>query len=270
MTRHADSVADRARPIGALRALVLALASWATASAHAADADCDAVRVARSLSPLKLHFELGDAPRANEVLQWVCAQQPGLSVRPSTWLVALVHRTRSSRQAGFVLAEIEPEQGRLVRHGRLRINLDDSVNLMGALTIEPSRHLLQSGRPAVGVRMAMAAEVRWAEGGHSDYLSLFAPEGRTGFRPVLEWFPMSSWGLGGDLPACFRPQATGCIRYDVQRTMGLGEHLHAGWRELVLSEQVRSDPPGHERDEAVNELRLERTVLRMDRKGRYQ
>ncbi|WP_374437550.1 hypothetical protein [Inhella sp.] len=228
---------------------------------------CNEAHVARWLAaPLKLRFGRSEAPRANEVLRWTCAAHPD---EPGQLLVALFHASARADRQGFVLALVDTGPGRLLRHGRMAVEVDALDQAGGALALDTAPYSLQPGRRAIGVRMAGADSPRWAEGGQGDYLTLFVPEGDKNYRLVLERLPMSTWSLGGDLPACFQPGQTGCIRFEARRSLSLANSQTAGWRDLILREQIRSEPPGHHPGPDADPAPLPK-LLRMGSKGRYQ
>lgn len=94
------------------------------------------------------------------------------------------------------------------------------------------------GVRAFGVRMDIGYSPRYADGGTSDFLTLFIENGKT-LRPIIQNMPMSSWQMVGDTAHCFDDAATGCAIENKAVHLALASTSTHGWRDLDVITTTR-------------------------------
>ncbi|MEQ1513094.1 MAG: hypothetical protein ABL934_10505 [Lysobacteraceae bacterium] len=258
-------VADAPRPLGAASATLTA--AWAVSGAR--DDACNLQLLDAWLAePLKLKLNLGAGNEADrgDLLDWTCRPHPEAA---GQWLVALFHSlVEDEEAAGFVLALVDARQGRLLRHGRMKLELDAVTRVdRFSLRLDTARYQLQPGRRAIGVRMSVDRSPNHADMGSGPDLSLFVPEGAGGYRLVLDRLPMSRWERGGNWSECqVIANSDACEVVDEKGTLELADTQTGGWRDLLLRRKV----DGAERPTPTERgLGGPPQLLRMGPQGRY-
>lgn len=197
----------------------------------------------------KLGIDGAGAEAGGEVIDLACAQHPG---NPDHTLVALFHEiptqdaAADSSQVGFVAAVVDIKRRKLLRLFRETIEEDASTRIRGGgslLKLDTARYNLMPNVRAFGVRMNIGYSPRYAEGGSSNYLTLFVEEGSE-LRPVLKFLPMSAWSLV-DSGECFSGGEAPCLIDQEEKTLALGAASTNGWRDLdVITTTTREGEAG--------------------------
>lgn len=186
-----------------------------------------------------------------EVIDIACAKHP---VNPDFTLVALFHELSNrdsatdENQVGLVVAVIDIKRRKLLRAYRDMIGEDGGTRIRGSsgsLRLDTARYSLAPNVRAFGVRMNIGYSPRYAEGGSSNYLTLFVEEGKT-LRPILSNLAMSSWTMT-DSRGCFTndeiPEFP-CLVESEEKHLALSSTSTNGWRDLeVITTRTREGEP---------------------------
>jgi hypothetical protein len=159
---------------------------------------CNTVLIGSVLAE-KLGVDFRMRVNDGEVIDLVCKTHP---LHPEQTIVALFHDLKDKpvgdadlEKKGFVLAVIDIKQRKLISLYRDTIGEDATTRISDfSLHIDTARYNLAPGVRAFGVRMNIGYGPRCAEGGESNYLSLFVEEGKQ-LKPVLKDLPMSMWSI---------------------------------------------------------------------------
>lgn len=217
----------------------------ATASLTAADMSmkiledqrrCNTVLIGTVLEkPLGIRFR----KRVNDgdVIDLVCKTHP---LHPEQTIVALFHDLNDQQDShageekkGFVLAVLDINRRRLLSLYRDTIGEDATTRIDEfALQIDTGRYNLAPGIRALGVRMNIGYSPKCAEGGESNYLSLFVEEG-TQLKPVLKDLPMSIWTITEGSNGCGSGDAAYTMD-SVELTLAIAPALTNGWHDLEV------------------------------------
>jgi hypothetical protein len=111
------------------------------------------------------------------------------------------------------------------------------------LHLDLGRYLLAPGVRALGARMDIGYGPRCAEGGESNYLTLFVQEGRE-LRPVLKDLAMSRWQIIEGSNACGQDEHASYVQDNVTLTIELGKAGADGWRDLEVVAQHQLEASG--------------------------
>jgi len=159
---------------------------------------------------------------------------------------------------GFALAVIDLKQNKVISLYQDKIEEDASIRIYGAgLGIDTARYNLAPGVRAFGVRMDIGHSPHCAEGGESNYLSLFIEENNR-LRPVLKDLAMSSWQIT-------EGSGSGCGNTDyttdtVERTLELADTATHGWRDLQVVEHHQIDRMSATAEEAPENLKKQKQL----------
>ncbi|KGM39410.1 hypothetical protein JY96_03540 [Aquabacterium sp. NJ1] len=171
------------------------------------------------------------------LIDLTCKPHP---LHPNLALVALFHELREEPNAdgntakGFVMAVVDIQRRRLIRLYRDKILEDAGTRISEfSLHLDTAPYNIAPGVRAFGVRMNIGYSPRYAEGGESDYLTLFIEHGKT-LRPIIQNMPMSSWRMVGDTAHCFDDAETGCAIENKAVRLALASTSTHGWRDLEV------------------------------------
>lgn len=153
-------------------------------------------------------------------------------------IVALFHELppeaspAQGRTVGFVLAVVDTARQKLLRLYRDKVEEDASIRVSDfSLRIDTANYALAPGTRAIGVRKAIGYSPQYAEGGESDYLSLFVEEGVV-LRPVLKDFAMTAFRR--DFSASnANPELVPDVD-DVSLSLQVAHQVTLGWHDLKV------------------------------------
>lgn len=255
---------ERRGPVRAGCALLLGLFGLrGSASALGRDDQpCDLPLVAQALAqPLAVKFPDGENP--GEVIAIVCKGHPQ---RRDVTIVALFHVLVDQRGeqrddvSGFVAALVDAKRRVALSLYRATVEGDASIRVGGgSLWLDTARYDLAPGVRAFGVRMDIGYSPRCAEGGTSQYLSLFVPDGNR-LRPVVQSQPTQGWQvLEWDTDA----NSGACTQARVDTTtlsFALRRSATNGWRDLDL---IATTEPGAAEEQGTHSRRLKTSTARL-------
>lgn len=196
---------------------------------------CNSILIGQVLvKKLKIDFGGGERNRG-DVIDLVCKPHP---LHPGQIIVALFYDLPGAQngleQKGFALAVLDMARKKVLRLYTDTIEEDASIRVQEyGLHIDTARYNLAPGVRALGVRMNIGYSPRCAEGGESNYLTLFVEEGRQ-FRPILKNFAMSSWSITDGSNNC----GYGDAKYtmdNLEYTLAVSDTSTDGWRDLELT-----------------------------------
>lgn len=202
------------------------------------DRTCNTILVGTVLADtLDLDFGGGELNGGRgDVIGVVCKPHP---LHPEQTLVALFHDLKDAQheyvedRKGFVYAVIDVERKRVHRIYRDTIEEDASIRVSDfSLQIDTARYNLAPGVRALGVRMNIGYSPRCAEGGESNYLTLFVEDGAT-LKPVLKNLPMSLWSITSGSNDCGDGDADYTVD-NVTLTLRISDTVTEGWHDLEL------------------------------------
>ena len=160
-------------------------------------------------------------------------------LRPEQTIVALFDNLTDKEgqpaeyRKGFVFAVIDVKRRQLLALYREDIEEDASIRIGESnLKIDTGRYNLAPGVRALGVRMNFGHGPRCAEGGESDYLTLFVEDGRQ-LKPVLRNLPMRRWRVTNGRTTC--SQGGGDVNYTIDSvtlTLEMAATVTAGWHDI--------------------------------------
>lgn len=225
---------------------------------------------------LALDFGGGDLNGGRgDVIGVVCKPHP---LHPGQTLVALFHDLKEPQgeadenKKGFVFAVVDVARKKIHRLYRDTIEEDASTRIGDySLRIDTARYNLAPGVRALGVRMNIGYSPRCAEGGESNYLTLFVEEGKR-LKPILKNQPMSSWSIIEGSNNCGYGETDFTVD-NVEFSLAVSDTSTQGWRDLDLVahhriEKVRaaSDTPIEQQatKQAVGKFRANGKKLWLD------
>lgn len=199
---------------------------------------CNSILIGQVLVK-KLNIDFGGGERnRGEVIDLVCKPHP---LHPAQTIVALFYDLPSSNNAndleqkGFALAVVDMAAKKVLRLYTDRIEEDASIRIFGSvLSIDTARYNLAPGVRALGVRMNIGYGPRCAEGGESNYLSLFVEDGAQ-LKPILKNFAMSSWRITDGSNGCGFSENPSYTQEEVNYTLSLSDTVTEGWHDLALT-----------------------------------
>ena len=194
---------------------------------------CNVKRVSFLSEALGISFGGDSRNDAGAVVALDCKPHP---TRPDQTIVALFHG--SGLSSGFALAVVDVKREKVLRTYRREMEEDGSIRLSGGLTLDTAAYQVSSKARAFGVRMHTGYSPRYAEGGESDYLSLFVEEGRS-LRPVLSNRAMYQWRLLGT--DCWRDSDVPCKTETTTTTLSISPSSTNGWQDLDVVATTRDD-----------------------------
>ncbi|MFM2449932.1 MAG: hypothetical protein RIS44_2382 [Pseudomonadota bacterium] len=194
---------------------------------------CNVKRVSFLSEALGISFGGDSRNDAGAVVALDCKPHP---TRPDQTIVALFHGWGLS--SGFALAVVDVKREKVLRTYRREMEEDGSIRLSGGLTLDTAAYQVSSKARAFGVRMHTGYSPRYAEGGESDYLSLFVEEGRS-LRPVLSNRAMYQWRLLGT--DCWRDSDVPCKTETTTTTLSISPSSTNGWQDLDVVATTRDD-----------------------------
>ena len=234
-------------PNTVLQAAVMPASAWKERE------PCNAAIVGSVLKKkLRVNFQMrGDG----DVVDLVCKTHP---LYPQRTIVALFHGLKDQRgehveyQKGVVVAVIDVRRRRLLNLYRDVVGEDATIRIGAhALQIDTARYDLATNVRAFGVRMNIGYSPRCAEGGWSDFLTLFVEKGKQ-LKPVLKDLPMSMWRITEGSNGCGYGNEAFTMD-NVGLTLSVAPTSSAGWRDLEVTahHQLESwngvaDVPAHE------------------------
>lgn len=204
----------------------------------------DAIDVQRPCNAVLIGAALGDGlgisfrerAQDGEVIDLVCKAHP---LHPEQTIVALFHDLKDKQgefvenQKGFVLAVIDAKRRILHSLYRDAIGEDATTRISQfSLQLDTARYNLAPGVRALGVRMNIGYGPRCAEGGESNYLSLFVEEGKQ-LKPVLKDLPMSMWTITEGSNGCGYSD-TAYTLDSVALTITVSPTVTNGWHDLEV------------------------------------
>jgi hypothetical protein len=202
---------------------------------------CNRLLIAPVLSQ-KLKIDFGDSSeRYNRgaVIDLVCKPHPQ---HPAQTIVALFYDLPSSNNAndleqkGFALAVVDMAAKKVLRLYTDRIEVDGSIRIFGdgGLSLDTPRYNLAPNVRALGVRMDIGYSPRCAEGGESNYLSLFVEDGAQ-LKPILKNFAMRSWSITDGSNGCGYSENPSYTQEEVNYTLSISDSVTEGWHDLELA-----------------------------------
>lgn len=214
--------------------------------------------------------EWGEAVEGREVIDLACAPHP---VNAELTLVALFHelpaRPAASDEApvGLAVAVIDIKRRRVLRLYQEVVEEDATTRIRGnsgSLVLDTARYHLAPNVRAFGVRMNIGYSPRYAEGGSSNFLTLFVEEGQR-LRPVLQGLPMRSWTMT-DSRGCFSNEenpASPCVIENEELLLSISPAATNAWRDLeVIAVTTKDGEAAPAKRSVVRKLRY--------LQGRYQ
>jgi len=176
-----------------------------------------------------------ESPDYPRMIDLTCQPHP---LNPNLTLLALFHELRETPNTdgnsyrGFVMAVVDVKRRLLIRVYRDRILEDAGTRISEySLRLDTAPYNIAPKLRAFGVRMNIGYSPRYADGGESDYLTLFIERGKT-LRPIIQNMPMSSWQMVGDTAHCFDDAETGCAIENKAVRLALASTSTNGWRDL--------------------------------------
>lgn len=176
-----------------------------------------------------------ESPDYPRMIDLTCKPHP---LNPNLTLLALFHELRETPNTdgnsyrGFVMAVVDIKRRQLIRVYRDRILEDAGTRISEySLSLDTAPYNIAPKLRAFGVRMNIGYSPRYADGGESDYLTLFIERGKT-LRPIIQNMPMSSWQMVGDTARCFDDAETGCAIENKAVRLALASTYTNGWRDL--------------------------------------
>jgi len=136
----------------------------------------------------------------------------------------------------------------LLRQYRETIEQDATIRIgSDSLEIDTARYHLAPGVRAIGVRMHIGYSPGCAEGGESDYLTLFVENGSR-IEAVLRQLPMSMWRITSGYHNCgYADENTQYTEDNLQTTLELAPTSTEGWKDLNWFARITStDEQGNE------------------------
>jgi len=212
------------------------------------DRPCNAALVAQTLkSQVPIDFGGGELNGGRgDIIDLVCKPHP---LHPEQTIVALFHDLKDKQgeylenQKGFVLAVIDAKRGKIHSLYRDTVKEDASTRIGEySLSIDTGRYNLAPGVRAFGVRMNIGYSPRCAEGGKSNYLTLFIEEGKR-LKPIIKNFPMSSWSITEGSNNCGDGNASYATD-KVELTLAVSPTSTQGWRDLEVTAHHRIETSG--------------------------
>jgi hypothetical protein len=203
---------------------------------------CNALLVGSVLGgSLNLDFGGREDNERGDLVGVACRAHP---LRPEQTIVALFHHLTSAEgqpaedRKGFVFAVIDVKRKQLLALYREDIVEDASIRIGDSgLKIDTGRYNLAPGVRALGVRMGIGHSPRCAEGGESDYLTLFVEDGRQ-LKPMLKNLPMSAWRITKGSNNC--GQGGGDVDYTIDSvalTLEMAATSTEGWHDIDVVAQ---------------------------------
>lgn len=205
---------------------------------------CDLSRVERALvNRLPIKFPEGED--RGDVIDLVCKPHP---THRHLTIVAMFHVVKDAQgerlpdRAGFVTAVFDARRGGVESFYQDTVEEDASIRVRDAsLWLDTARYDLAAGVRAFGVRMDIGYGPRCADGGESQYLTLFVANG-TRLRPVLKSQPMwlsqvLRWSDEPDTGAC-----TPEVFAEANLSLSLGRTASKGWQNLDVTATIQFDP----------------------------
>lgn len=194
-------------------------------------------------TPLGINF--GEKDRG-EVIDLTCKAHP---MNAEQIIVALFHDlpdqavVDNSPRKGFVIAVFDLKHRKILREYRENFEEDGSTRISEfSLKLDTARYKLTPSVRAFGVRMNIGHSPRYAEGGESDYLSLFVEEGKT-LRPVLKNMAMTKWRIIDDGYQCLADTELACTIENKKISLSLAPTSTNGWRDLDVITTTNVDGP---------------------------
>ncbi|MBK7794024.1 MAG: hypothetical protein IPJ62_17095 [Betaproteobacteria bacterium] len=203
---------------------------------------CNALLLGSVLgSRLNLDFGGHEDNERGDLLGIACRTHP---VRPEQTLVALFHNLNDKEgqpiedRKGFVFAIIDVKRRQLLALYREDIEEDATIRVgESSLKIDTGRYNLAPGVRALGVRMGIGHSPRCADGGESDYLTLFVEDGSR-LKPVLRNLPISAWRVATGGSSCGNGGGDGDRTIDrVTLTLRMAATSTAGWHDIDVVAQ---------------------------------
>jgi hypothetical protein len=199
---------------------------------------CNSVLIGQVLvKKLKIDFGGGERNRG-EVIDLVCKPHP---LHPEQIIVAVFYDLSSMQnengveQKGFALAVVDMAAKRVLRLYTDTIEEDASIRVQQySLHLDTARYNLAPGVRALGVRMNIGYGPRCAEGGESDYLTLFIEEDSQ-LKPILKNLAMSSWSITEGSNGCGYSENAKYTQDDVSYDLSVSNTITEGWHDLELT-----------------------------------
>jgi len=242
---------------------------------------CNSVLIGQVLVK-KLNIDFGGGERnRGEVIDLVCKPHPQ---HPAQTIVALFYDLPSSNNAndleqkGFALAVVDMAAKKVLRLYTDSIEVDASIRIFGSvLSIDTARYNLAPGVRALGVRMNIGYSPRCAEGGESNYLSLFVEDGAQ-LKPILKNFAMRSWRITDGSNGCGYSENPSYTQEEVNYTLSISDSVTEGWHDLALTsnrtisvydgtaqdnEQTANQPPNSS-SQVIGKFRAKNKIYNLD------
>ncbi len=176
-----------------------------------------------------------ESPDYPRMIDLACKPHP---VHPNLTLIALFHELREAPNTdgnsykGFVMAVVDVKRRQLIRVYRDKILEDAGTRISEySLSLDTAPYNIAPKLRAFGVRMDIGYSPRYADGGTSDFLTLFIERGKT-LLPIIQDMPMSSWRMVGNTAHCFDDAETGCAIENKTVRLALASTSTNGWRDL--------------------------------------
>lgn len=198
---------------------------------------CNTVLIGTVLEA-KLGINFKTRAKDGDLIALVCKAHP---LHPEQTIVALFHDLKdiqgnlaAEQKKGFVLAVIDAKQHELLSLYRSTIEEDATTRIDDfSLQIDTARYNLAPGVRALGVRMNIGYSPKCAEGGVSNYLTLFIAEGKQ-LKPVLKDLPMSFWTITEGSNGCGADDAAYTMD-SAELTIAISPTITNGWHDLEIS-----------------------------------
>lgn len=256
----------RSAPVAAATSFRVPRFSRAAGASVASPAtECNRVLVGSVLAErLPIRYADDEEGGASNVIAIACRPHPE---RPGETVVALFFDAEQrDEQTGlaeaakdFAMAIIDLGAKRVVAFHRSTVVEDASIRIDGgSLKLDLAPYVLKPGTRALGVRMDIGHSPRCAEGGESNYLTLFVQEGEA-LRPVLKDLAMTQWRVAGP-DVC--GESANYILDTATLSIELGDPGAGGWRDLRLIARHRIGGPDPVPAETSATDRREVVILR--------
>ncbi|GAB6141687.1 hypothetical protein JCM14076_24160 [Methylosoma difficile] len=212
----------------------------------------------------------GNNDDRNDVIDMVCKQHPVHAEQAIVaWFYLLNEAANEAEdyKKGFAVAVINLQQNKIIRFYRDIIEEDAAMRIdAGSLKIDTARYKLADNVRAFAVRMDIGHSPSCAEGGESDYLTLFVEEKNT-LKPVLKDYGMSSWQVVEGSNNCGYGEAN-YTTDTVTRVLSVADTTSHGWHDLEVIEyhQIDRITPTSDNDEVVKKYSSSLGKLRFDGK----
>lgn len=213
--------------------------------------------------PLDTKFFVEDKDHDSpEILSLICKPHP---INPEQTIVALFHtlkdrpKTDGLETQGFVYAVIDLNKKQLLRLYRDTVEEDGGTRIDEySLEIDTTRYNLAPGIRALGVRKHIGHSPRCADGGESNYLTLFIEKGDK-LEPVLKDLPMSEWRMISGSNCGM--EADTAVSDNIELTIKLAETSSEGFKDLHLIahhniQNVSAESVGTTKKQSVGLLKM--------------